>query len=289
MTQRGYITSHGLRLYYEIEGTGQPLILLNGGPGFSHEYFEPLRALATDAQLVFFDQRGTGRSDKALPSQYTIEAHVDDVEQLRQELCLDTCIIFGHSWGGMLAQAYVVAYPTHVAKLILADTFSTIEDVNLAVQRMRDAVPPETQAIYERYERAGLYKNHDRYPDEYQKALEVAYEPVSLSVPPPPYLQDMFSKVAYDVYRAMWGEESEFKVTGTLSAFNVVDRLSEIQVPTLVIVGVQDMPSIDMARRTADRIPHARLEVFEHSRHFPFIEEPEKFYQLVRQFIRTPA
>ena len=83
-------------------------------------------------------------------------------------------------------------------------------DVNATLARMRAAVPEATRAIYERYEQAGLYKDRDRYPDEYQAALDIAYEPVTISVPPPEYLQGMFSKVAYDVYRVMWGEETEF-------------------------------------------------------------------------------
>ncbi len=109
---QGFITSNGLKLYYEIVGQGRPLLLLNGGPGFSHAYLQSLSALKDDAQLIFFDQRGTGRSDKADPHDYTVDANVEDVEQLRQQLGLDDFILFGHSWGGMLAQAYICKYPS---------------------------------------------------------------------------------------------------------------------------------------------------------------------------------
>jgi len=146
----GYVTSNGIRLYYEVEGQGEPLILLNGGPGFSHDYFQELRALSRYARLVFFDQRGTGKSDKADPGTYTIDANVEDVENLRSALDLGRCIVLGHSWGGMLAQAYVLKYPQSVSKLILADTFSSIEDLNAAFARMRAAVPEPVRAIYER-------------------------------------------------------------------------------------------------------------------------------------------
>lgn len=286
MKTNGFIISNGLKLYYEIEGEGDAIILLSGGPGFSHEYLQPLRALASDAQLIFLDQRGTGRSDKASPQDYTVEANVEDVEQLRRELQLDSCIVFGHSWGGMLAQAYMLKYPTHVSRLILADTFSSVADLNKTLMRMRNAVPETTRAIYDRYEQEGLYTNRDRYPDEYQAALEIAYEPVFISVPPPEYLKDMFSKVAYDVYRVMVGEESEFKVTGTLAQFDVTHRLPEIRIPTLVIVSTSDMPTVSMAQQMAQLIPDARLEVFEHSRHFPFIEESDKFLYVIRHFIK---
>ena len=283
----GFFPSGNINLYYEIHGeeTGQPAIFLNGGPGFSHDYLRSMCSLAPEIQVIFYDQRGTGQSDKTDPSGYTIDANVEDVEHLRQALGLETFILFGHSWGGILAQAYALKYPRRIAKLVLADTFATCDDLNKVLARMRTAVPEETRAVYERCEREGLYQNGDRYSDEYQAALDIAYEPVSFSVTPPAYLEGMFSQLAYDVYRAMWGEESEFRVTGSLAGFNTLDRLGQIGAPALVMVGASDMPSVEMARQMANALPDARLEVFEHSRHYPFIEEPESFFRVLRKFL----
>ncbi|HEX7973971.1 MAG TPA: proline iminopeptidase-family hydrolase [Anaerolineales bacterium] len=283
--ESGTIDSNGISIYYEIEGVGEPLLLLNGGPGFSHEYLQELVALAPLARLVFYDQRGTGKSGKAGAGQYTIQANVEDLENLRRALGLGACRILGHSWGGMLAQAYTLAYPQNVTRLILANTFSSAADVNLTLRRMRAAVPPEVQAIYEKYEREGLYNGRNSYPDEYQAASDIAYEPVYMSIEPPEYVKDSFAKLAYDVYREMWGEETEFRLTGTLAAFNAEPRLGELRIPVLVIVGAQDMPTVEMAAKTARLIPNARLEVFEHSRHFPFLEEREKFLKVVGDFL----
>lgn len=285
MTENGYIISHGLKLYYEIEGQGPPMLLLNGGPGLSHEYLQSLKILSDQVRLVFYDQRGTGNSDPSPTREYTIPANVSDLENLRQGLGLDRFILFGHSWGGMLAQAYTLEFPQNITRLVLADTFSSIADLNETLARMRAAVPPEIEAVYQKHERAGIYRQGDRYPNEYQAALDFAYEPVNLSVPAPDYLQHVFSRLSYPVYRTMWGEESEFKVTGTLAAFDAEARLHEIQVPTLVIAGAQDMPTEAMARKTAQAIPNAQLEIFPHSRHFPFLEEPERFFEVLRAFI----
>jgi proline iminopeptidase len=283
--KKGYVQSGCYTLYYEVHGDGLPVILLNGGPGLSHEVLEPLQALADRYKLVFFDQRGTGASDKADTRSYTIDANVEDVEQIRRQLNLGRCVVFGHSWGGMLAQAYALKYPHNISKLILADTFSSIADLNETFARMRRGLPPELQAVCEKCERDGLYKDGNAYPPEYQAALDVAYEPVQINVPPPPSLQNIFENLAYDVYRVMWGEESEFKITGTLAEFDAEPRLGEIQVPTLVIVGASDMPTLVMAEKTARLIPDASLEVFEHSRHYPFLEEPEKFIQVMSRFL----
>jgi proline iminopeptidase len=92
--------------------------------------------------------------------------------------------------------------------------------------------------------------------------------------------------MSYDVYRTMWGDQTEFKVTGTMSTFNFLPYLSEIKVPTLVIVGAKNMTTIEMAQETARQIPGARLVVFERSRHYPFIEEKEKFVSVMEEFLR---
>jgi proline-specific peptidase len=284
---RGFFTSDGLRLWYEVEGAGRPLLLLNGGPGFSHEYLEPLRALAGSCRLVFFDQRGTGNSDKADPCEYTIEANVRDIEALRRELGLDSFFLLGHSWGGMLAQAYALEHPRRVSGLILADTFSSTEEINSVLAAMRAAVPESTRAIFEKHESLGLYGKGDRYPDEYQEAIDLAYKPTMMEGPPPECLRNMFGKLASDVYRAMWGDESEFRVTGSLASFDARPRLAAIEAPVLVIVGAHDMSTVAMAEGMVRALPNARLEVFEASHHFPFYEEDGKFLAVTRDFLAS--
>ena len=286
LMSNGYIQSNDVKIYYEIVGdtARAPLLLLNGGPGLSHEYLREMRALAPYAQLVFYDQRGTGNSDKADRATYTMDANVEDLENLRRGLGFERVRVLGHSWGGILAQAYILKYPDAVTKLILADTFSSIGDLQATFDRMLAAVPPETRALYEKYERAGLYRDGDTYPPEYQAALEVAYQGIYISIPPPEYLQNSFSRIAYDVYRVMWGDESEFRITGTLKDFDFFPRLHEIRVPTLVLAGAHDMPTPAMTQKMADAIPNARCEIFEQSCHFPFLEEPEKFVRVLAEF-----
>lgn len=281
----GYIDSNSLPIYYEIEGDGKPLVVLHGGPGVPHEYLQDLKALSPYAQLIFFDQHGTGKSGKSKTLDYTLEANVEDTEHVRNGLNLGKCAVFGHSWGGMLAQAYALKYPNNVRKLILANTFSTVDHLNAALTKMRASMPTELQKTYEKYERSGLYKGQVSYPDEYQAAVDAAYEPISINVPKPAYLQDAFRRMSYDVYRTMWGEQTEFKITGTMGSFNFLPHLSKIKVPTLVIVGAKDMTTIEMAQETVRHIPNVRLVVFERLRHYPFIEEKEKFVTVMKEFL----
>ena len=284
----GFITSKGLKLYYEIEGEGQPLILLNGGPGFSHAYLQSLSALKADAQSHFLrparDRADRTRRTRAIIRSMPTSKMWNSYEESSRWMTSSCSAIRGEAcWPRRTCSSIPPTFPGWSWPTRFPRRLTSIR----SLARMRAAVPEATRAVYERYEQEGLYKDRDRYPDEYQAALDIAYEPVTLSVPAPEYLQDMFSKVAYDVYRVMWGEETEFKLTGTLAQFDAVPRLHEIRVPTLVIVGASDMPTIAMAQETAGSIPGARLVVFEHSRHFPFIEEPDKFLTVMREFIHA--
>src|SRR6266496_1444201 len=99
--ENGFIDSNGVKIYYEIVGQGETLLLVNGGPGFPHDYLQEMSARLPFARLIFYDQRGTGNSDKADPSTYTIGANVEDLENLRRGLQIERMQMLGHSWGGM--------------------------------------------------------------------------------------------------------------------------------------------------------------------------------------------
>jgi proline iminopeptidase len=105
--QEGFVDANGLMLYYLTIGRGEPLLILHGGPGASHDYFLPyLLPLARQHRLIFIDERGSGRSQKLQEaSGYTIENMVEDVEAVRRALNLGKISLLGHSYGGALAQA----------------------------------------------------------------------------------------------------------------------------------------------------------------------------------------
>jgi proline iminopeptidase len=110
--EEGFADANGLLIYYEQIGTGEPLVILHGGPGASHDYFLPyLLPLVRKNRLIFIDERGSGRSQKIEdPSGYTVENMVEDVEAVRISLGLGKINLLGHSYGGVLAQAYALKY-----------------------------------------------------------------------------------------------------------------------------------------------------------------------------------
>ncbi|MGA2555695.1 MAG: alpha/beta fold hydrolase, partial [Verrucomicrobiota bacterium] len=110
--EEGFVDAHGVLIYYAMVGSGAPLVILHGGPGASHDYFLPyLLPLARHNQLIFIDERGSGKSEKLEdPSGYTVENMVEDVEAVRKALTLGRISLLGHSCGGVLAQAYALRY-----------------------------------------------------------------------------------------------------------------------------------------------------------------------------------
>lgn len=287
MDRKGYVkSSDQVRLYYHLVGDGQnPLVLLNGGPGFSHTELKELRFLSKYATLVYFDQRGTGKSSKVDPTKYTIDANVQDIENLRTNLNLGIISILGFSWGASLALQYALTFPSNVKRLILVGGFSSAADISQVFQSMRDSAPVEAQKIFEKYEKRGLYRKGGKYPEEYLNAVQPTYEPYVIGASVPNYLIKVFSELDWNVYRAIWGEESEFKVTGTFRSFDVRSRLKEINVPVLMIYGETDLVPIEIAKRDAAQMRNSKLVVIEDAKHYCFIDQPKEFERIVRAFL----
>src|SRR5690349_1773760 len=157
--QEGFVDGNGVMLYYLTFGRGEPLLILHGGPGASHDYFLPyLLPLARHHRLVFIDERGSGRSQPLENlSGYTIENMVEDVETVRQALNLGKISLLGHSYGGALAQAYALKYQRNLDHLILASTWSSTSAMNQVFVRMKQNMSPDLRQRVDNLESAGLF------------------------------------------------------------------------------------------------------------------------------------
>jgi proline iminopeptidase len=152
-------------------------MLLHGGPGASHDYFLPyLTPLARHYRLIFIDERSSGRSQSLENvSGYTVENMVEDVESLRQALGRGQISMLGHSYGGVLAQAYTLKYQKNLSRLILASTFASTKAINEVFLRMKEKMPANVRERIDKMEAEGLYghgKDHEknRYTAEYMTA-----------------------------------------------------------------------------------------------------------------------
>src|ERR1700757_3873384 len=146
-------------IYYKIFGRGKPLVVVHGGPGASHDYFLPyLWPLARTNRLVFIDERGSGETEKLEePKGYTVQNMVEDLEAVRRALGLGRISLLGHSYGGVLAQAYAFKYQSNLTHLILGSTFPSTKELNEALARMKAALDPKDRDRVNALEAAGLF------------------------------------------------------------------------------------------------------------------------------------
>ena len=292
--QQGFVDSHGALIYYETLGRGTPLMIVHGGPGSSHDYFLPhLLPLMRTNRLIFIDERGSGKSSKLHdPKEYTVTNMVEDIEAVRLGLGVGKISLLGHSFGGVLAQAYALKYQKHLSHLILGSTFASTKELNEALARMKAEMLPKDLERVNVLEAAGLFGTgevweHGRYSEEYAKlAWGKGYFPYLYQNRPDPNFDPLTSNTgtAWDVYREMWGSHGEFVVDGNLTEVEYVDRLSEIKVPTLIIVGSHDESDPKMSKEMHERIVGSQLVILPTSGHMTFVDQPEQFLKAVREF-----
>ncbi len=256
--EEGFVDAHGVLIYYKTIGQGVPLLIVHGGPGASHDYLLPhLLPLLRTNRLIFIDERGSGRSEKLEDAkQYTVENMVEDVESVRQALHLGKINLLGHSYGGVLAQAYAFKYQQNLSHLILGGTFYSTSEMNKVLAKEKQSMPPDALAKLDALEKAGLFgKGKDwekgRYPNDYASlAWGDGYFPY-LYQRRPDANYDAASgntSVAWDLYREMWGSNGEFIIDGNLKSVEYLDKLSSIHVPTLIICGDHDESDPSLSR-----------------------------------------
>lgn len=274
-------------LFYRRFGHGDAVLLgLHGGPGMPHDYLVPLAQHGTGARAVYlYDQFGVGRSDTPAPGdfdRYTVEHYRDEVEAVRRAIDPVDFHVYGQSWGGMLAQEYVLEYGEHVDSLILANTLADTRSAYDSMRGVLDELSVEDQETIERHEARREYG-----APAYEAALDGAYRQrvCRFEEYPGPVLHT-FEHINMDVYGLMWGpNEYVLMEEARLRGWDVRDQLEEIDVPTLVLSGSYDEISPDIARDIADRIPGAQLTVFDDASHMPFWEQPDDHFERVETFL----
>lgn len=283
--REGYMPFKDGKTYFRLVGEGskdkKPLILLHGGPGSTHNYFEVLDDVAEkdDRMLVMYDQIGCGESFiDGHPEYFNAETWIEELEKLREYLDLEEVHIMGQSWGGMQAILYALNYkPEGVKSYILS---STLASASLWEKEQHRRISYMEQNYQDAIAKALETKNYDD-PD-YQEALGVFMERHCM----PTITEDSNpcltrpKKSGAESYLVGWGP-NEFTPTGTLSGYEVTERLGEIKTPCLITDGQRDLCSPYIAKQMYDRIPNAKWEIFPYSKHLPFVDEHEDYIKVL--------
>lgn len=269
----------GGKLYYHILGSGAgiPLIVLNGGPGFDHTYLHASTAwdtLAKSRRIIFYDQRGDGRSGPLSAGQScTLADQIADLEALRTHLKLDKWDVLGHSWGGFLSMAYSARHPERVAHLMIVDS---------AAPKFGDTLFLFSDIFPETVERRAAYTFADEMGDK--AASDAAIRE---------YLTMLFySTERRDAFVAQMQPNAYSKAVFTtlmrdIGRFDLNPELPKFKSPTLVVTGRYDINVAPLvAWKIHKAISGSKFVVFERSGHIPFYEEPDAFVAAVSDFLR---
>jgi len=282
----GYVDVPGGRGWYRIVGSGDaaPLLLLHGGPGGPCDELWPLKALADERPVIFYDQLGGGKADRPDdPSLWRIERFVEEVSRVRKALRLKEVHICGHSWGTTLAVEYMLTKrPTGVRSLILASPCLSAKRWVEDAERLIRELPQETQETIKKHEEEGTTDS-----EEYRKAVfEYIKRHVCRLDPWPEKLKEAASGTGIEVYRTMWGP-SEFCPTGNLKNFDRTGVLHEIVQPTLIIVGEYDEATPEAALWYKSLMPNASMIVIENGAHMAMWEETDTYIKALREFLKN--
>jgi L-proline amide hydrolase len=289
----GFIPFGEYETWYRVTGdlgsTSTPLVLVHGGPGCSHDYLDNLAEIAASGRaVVHYDQVGGGRStllpDKG-PEFWTVDLFLAELDNLLAFLHVNQrYFLLGQSWGGMLGAEHAIRQPPGLKGLVISNSPASMALWASEAKDLRAALPAEVEAALDRHEAAGTTND-----PEYLAATQTYYNlHVCRVVPNPPELVRTFEFLNKDptVYNTMNGP-NEFFCIGTLRDWSVVDRLHSIAAPTLLLSGRYDEATPATVQPYFDHIPDVRWEILENASHMPFIEEPERYREVVETFLNS--
>ena len=273
-------------VYYRLYGHfgRTPVIALHGGPAAGETYMRPYAGLATDRQVVTYDQSGCGNSARPENlSLYTTERYVAELEALRAHLAFEKVVLLGHSWGGMLAPAYVAAYPERVAGLVLAGAAVKWADFQVAADRWLAELHPGARATIERAERTGALDD-----PEYGRLIQAYYARHLCRLDPYP---DWFVKAGEAIARnpvyAHLNGPTEFQLTGTLASLDNSAALKGVRVPTLITCGEFDEAPPWVAEGIRKLVRRSRVHVYPGLSHMTHIEDPAREIGVTAAFLNA--
>ncbi len=280
-TTEGLRAINGTKLYVKTIGRGEPMIVVHGGPGMSHDYFLPQMAeLAQDFNLIFYDHRVSGRSSADVDSaDVSLQMFLADIDGLREAFGLEKINLLGHSWGGLLAMHYALAYPERLKSLILSNPSPPrFEDVQEGNKIQMSRFTPEENHARQELMQSEAFQNRDPAAIAEMFRLNFAASFFDKS------LADSLTLSIPKDYGAKSGK-LRFLGRDMQKLYSISNRLSEISCPTLIIHGAYDSVPMRAVEEIAEQIEGAQLEILKDCGHFPFIETPEPFFQRIRKFL----
>ena len=273
------IPAGNAELYSREIGQGTAIIVLHGGPDFDHSYLLPeLDRLSDSYRLIYYDQRGRGRSaDGVKPEDVTLASDIADIEKVRQYYHLDSVVFLGHSWGTVLALEYALRYPGRVSHMILMNPAPASTDDYKQLRNDWLEKRPEDMERRKAIADTAAYKEAD--PDAVVAYYRIHFKPALARREDYEKLitrmQASFIRQGKEgIIKARAVESRLMSETFAAPEYNLLPGLKSIKIPTLVITADHEFIPISTAEHIAQAIPKARLVTLKDCGHFSYLEAP---------------
>ncbi|SHG88039.1 proline iminopeptidase [Cognatiyoonia sediminum] len=264
------IEVNGANLFYESIGSGEPILVMHGGLGLSHDYLRPyFDQLSETNTVVYYDHLGNGLSDK--PDDYAemnFDRLTSDAAELMTALGHDTFTLIGHSYGGFITQEFAINYADRLDGLVLVDTVPAFD------YQPTVSGPDENMAAFGKLFTQPMADNDD---------WRATWNPVAEI-----YFHQWDPDVGADLDELTNYEYRAWNAAGALlGTFNTLEDLPNVPTRALVIAGRHDGITVPDAgaERIAGLLPNATLMIFEESGHYPFIEEEAAFFEALNGWL----
>lgn len=262
------------------------VLLLHGGPGFSHEYLEAMESFLPQAgiEIYYYDQLGCNNSDHPDdPSLWTLPRYLNEVEEVRRGLGLDNFILYGHSWGGILAMEYTLNYQQHLRGLVISNMTAGTQSYLKRTAAIKLQLPPEKLSRLN-----ALEAKQDYDSPEYEKVMMEDLYPkmICRTHPWPNSVDRAFAHANQTIYVQMQGK-SEFLVTGNLKDWERWDRLHEIKVKTLTIGARYDEMDPEDMKKMATLMPNASSFICPNGSHLCMWDDQALYFRHLINFLHS--
>ncbi len=276
---------NGTQIFCKSIGTGIPLVILHGGPGLDHSYLLPqMEKLADTYELIFFDQRGCGKSSIRVDSTaMTLDALVEDIDRIRDAYNLNTMNLMGHSWGGLLAMYYAIKHGDRLNSLILVNSTPPTSELRSASFKIIGEMTTRDDSIAQvSLAQTTEFKRRD--PAAMQKFFRLLFRGSFR------YRQmaDQLTLTFGPDYGARSKLLQYLAKDPQLQTYDLLSRLEKITCPVLIIGSDYDLAPPESNELIHNHIEGSRYVVMKNCGHFPFIEAPGQFFPLVREFLEKP-
>lgn len=281
-SEEGTKEINGTQLYYKVVGQGEPILIIHGGPGLNHKYLFPnLQFLTARYQLIFYDQRASGRSSLTLDSNsVTIDNFIQDIDELRNTFGIEKLNIMAHSWGGLLAMKYAIKHPENTKSLILISSVGASSEIST----MANQILAEQFTKEDSMHRAEIIQTDEfqkREPNAIESLMKIGFKHQFYNII---FLDSLNLSLNKDYIKTSQLLQNLAK---DLKEYDFHSDLNKIKSPTLLIYGSHD-PLTELAgTRIHESIEKSEFKILDNCGHFPFIEKKDEFKSIVVIFLEA--